>query len=588
MTPRWIRLTFWMLAIGLGGSQTWYTRHRIFSDGISYLEIAQQYAKGDWHAALNAYWSPLYSWLIAAYLAVFHPAAYWEVSAMHVINFAAFLSSVWVFERFLLELIEFRNPSTAGLSKKSLTIIGYVAILHGGLLMVGIGYVSPDLIAYFLTGCLALLTLRIASHSAAAVYFACLGLALGLAYLDRAAFAPLSLLYLLAAMALVLKKPSVLLTCTILCGTCFTLVAVPFIWQLSAKQQVLTLGESGRLNYGWEVDGASRSEHWQGEPGDIGRPRHSTRAILQNPVPVYEFGDPVSGSYPPWYDPSYWYDGIQPHLKLASQLKVLSVNLRTTLIYLATTPAFVIVMLLFLAGKGRGFRLRELPTLFWSLTVPAAAGIGLYCVVFIDKRYIAGFFLVLLLPLLVWIELPKIRWATHLNAASQALAVLFLLALIIWLRPALTTSLLDAVMGHESESNVSWEMAEKFAGLGLKQGDKIAFVGSGISADWVRIAGAHTVAEVPVKWIRRSTLLNVVEPDETNSIRFFQLDEKSREKVYDAFRAAGAILAVTSRIPAGGSARDWKPLLDPNEPRYPKSGGQVLEQSPGYYRWLRQ
>ncbi|KTR02959.1 hypothetical protein, partial [Curtobacterium luteum] len=34
-------------------------------DGVSYMSIARQYAAGDWSDAVNAYWSPLVSWLMA-------------------------------------------------------------------------------------------------------------------------------------------------------------------------------------------------------------------------------------------------------------------------------------------------------------------------------------------------------------------------------------------------------------------------------------------------------------------------------------------------------------------------------------------
>lgn len=35
------------------------------ADGVSYLSIAAEYAKGQWWTAVNTYWSPLFSWLLA-------------------------------------------------------------------------------------------------------------------------------------------------------------------------------------------------------------------------------------------------------------------------------------------------------------------------------------------------------------------------------------------------------------------------------------------------------------------------------------------------------------------------------------------
>ena len=35
------------------------------SDCISYMDISTFYRNGDWRMALNSYWSPMYSWLLA-------------------------------------------------------------------------------------------------------------------------------------------------------------------------------------------------------------------------------------------------------------------------------------------------------------------------------------------------------------------------------------------------------------------------------------------------------------------------------------------------------------------------------------------
>ena len=586
MTAKRIRIAFWALAALLGGAQTWYTRHRIFSDGISYLEIARQYASGDWHGALNAYWSPLYSWLVAAYLIVAQPSPYWEVSALHVVNFLMFLASCWIFEKFLGELIRARPTEGKGFSDRTLSIVGYMAILHGGLLMVGIGYVSPDMIACFLTGLAAWLTLRIARSESPGWYFAALGATLGLGYLDRTAFVPLSAVYILATGFLLVRQRAKGMGLAVLCAACVALIGAPFAIALTIQRGSFTMGESGRLNYGWEVDGAARTSNWQGEPGDIGKPAHPTRLILNSPVTVYEFGTPVPGSYPPWRDPSYWYQGIDPHLKLKEQWIVLMLNLRTTAVLLATTPAFVICLLTIVLGRGRGWAPRLRVPVYWALALPAAAGIAMYCLVFIDKRYIAGFLAVLWLTMLASLAIPEGRVSRYADLAAQTVAVVFLASMVVWLRPALLMSARDLLLGSESEYNVSWMMAQKYAEMGLKPGDRVAYVGSPISADWLRLAKVQAVAEVPVKWERGPKILNTVEANEQEPVRFFRLDEAEREKVYATFRSTGAVIAVTNRIPGGGAAGDWKPVLDPDDPRYPRAAGQMLDQSPGYYRWL--
>jgi hypothetical protein len=52
----------------------WCYRHQINPDGIAYLSIARKYAALEWHDAINAYWGPLYSWILAPFCAIgVHP-----------------------------------------------------------------------------------------------------------------------------------------------------------------------------------------------------------------------------------------------------------------------------------------------------------------------------------------------------------------------------------------------------------------------------------------------------------------------------------------------------------------------------------
>ncbi|MDY9922814.1 hypothetical protein [Methanobacterium sp.] len=43
-------------------------QYNVGGDGASYISIANYYATGNWNDAINAYWSPLYSWLLAPFL----------------------------------------------------------------------------------------------------------------------------------------------------------------------------------------------------------------------------------------------------------------------------------------------------------------------------------------------------------------------------------------------------------------------------------------------------------------------------------------------------------------------------------------
>src|SRR5690242_3748378 len=65
-----LRAASWLVVITLGALHASAGRHEIQPDGVSYLDVADKYLAGEWHAAINAYWSPLYSWLLGLALAV--------------------------------------------------------------------------------------------------------------------------------------------------------------------------------------------------------------------------------------------------------------------------------------------------------------------------------------------------------------------------------------------------------------------------------------------------------------------------------------------------------------------------------------
>ncbi len=106
---RFLKLTCWAILIAVGLLQGWNARHRVFTDGISYLEIARYYLAGDWKAALSSYWSPLYSWVLALWMLILHPSAYWEGSLLHLTNFVAYVASLIAFEQLLTSLFKLRN-----------------------------------------------------------------------------------------------------------------------------------------------------------------------------------------------------------------------------------------------------------------------------------------------------------------------------------------------------------------------------------------------------------------------------------------------------------------------------------------------
>jgi hypothetical protein len=116
-----LKTFFRILAIVFGFAETIAARNSIGPDGRSFLEIARAYLRHDWTAAINAYWSPLYSWLLAILLGVTRPSWRWEYPTVHAMNFMIYVATVAAFE-FLWRGIRHRE---AGLPSPVLWVFGY-------------------------------------------------------------------------------------------------------------------------------------------------------------------------------------------------------------------------------------------------------------------------------------------------------------------------------------------------------------------------------------------------------------------------------------------------------------------------------
>ena len=75
-------------------------RHANNPGGISYLDIADAYMRGDLGNAINGYWSPLYSLLLGPALVVFRPGPYYEASVAHLVNFLIYCAAMVTFDGF--------------------------------------------------------------------------------------------------------------------------------------------------------------------------------------------------------------------------------------------------------------------------------------------------------------------------------------------------------------------------------------------------------------------------------------------------------------------------------------------------------
>lgn len=541
-----IRLAFWIFAILAAGTQAWVLRDSMSSDGISYLDMGAAVAHGDWVAAINGYWSPLYPLLIGLALWIVKPAPMHEFALVHAANLIVFVGAFASFD-FLL-----RRVSSRWLTR----VAGYSVATWALIELVTTSGVSPDMAVAALVFLAVGLLAGIAKGAVDRRSFLLLGAVLGLGYYAKAPLFPLAFVCL----ALTLLSPAGIrrtLPKTLLAGLLFALLAAPLVLLLSSQKHRLTFGDSGKLNYAWYVDGAMY-RHWQGAPlgtraevapgwtqGPVstGVPVHPTRQILVSPA-VYEFDGPPGGTYPPWADPSYWNEGLRAPFDSTQQLRKIAVNVKfvySLLLNVHVTQLFrngqwyrvfspiLLAVWLALFWKVRP-PWRGLSRLQWLLLLFPAAAFGMYLLVYCEPRHLAAFVTVLYLGLFAALE----RGIRGTSRRQMGLAAAALLAALVMTAGTSTLRLaLAPPDGFEA-----WQVASGLDRMGIAPGVRVASLdySNHRNVKWARLAKARIVAEM---------YADAYAPQGA----YWKLDDATRARVLAAFERAGAAIVVDSNLP---------------------------------------
>ena len=304
----------WLTAVGLGGIHAWSARHDMNPDGINYLDLSDAFLKGDWEAAVNGTWSPLYPLLLSFARFIARPSPYWEFAVAHALNFVIYLFALAAVHFFLCQWLKDRQGRGADSDDADTQpdpawlFLGYALFIWASLNLITLSKLVTDMCLAIFVYLAAGLLLKIRNGSHSWVLFALLGLSLGLGYLAKANMFLLAFVFLTAA-GLCIGKWRVLFPRLAVAFLFFCLVSSPFIISLSKAKGRPTFSEVGKLAYAWHVNnvtkfnGVAQFVHWQGEQPRNGTPKHPTRRIRDVPA-VYEFATPIGGTFPPGFDPS--------------------------------------------------------------------------------------------------------------------------------------------------------------------------------------------------------------------------------------------------------------------------------------------
>ena len=464
-----LRISCWSVLLALGAAQAWATRFTMNPDGISYLDIGDAYWRGDWHNAINAYWSPLYSWILGFFLKVVKPSAYWEYPLVHLVNFFIYVAALGCFEFFLNSFIATQsatdhnsNRNEAPIAQSSWWLLGYTLFLSTSILMIGLSLVTPDMCVaafVFLASGLVLRTRAGAGRRA----YAYLGLVLGLAYLSKGVMFLLAFLFLAAAFYK--NNSRDLLKNGLIAVIVFLVMIGPFVAALSFVKGRPTFGDVGPIAYEVYVDGV-----------DLFIPKepavaHTVNKILDKPA-TYEFEHPIAGTYPLWYDPTYWHAGLKPYWNLTGQLQAIKYALQLYFSLLTTLQLNLLVpllMLLLISSRPMSYYKRILER--WPLIVPAFAAVVLYTLVYSEPRYLGPFVLLLWMAVfsgLRFPDLPSMKKFVGLAISAIAATTLFFVGELV----------VHQVLAGQLFSPVYWQVADTLKHRGLKENDRLAVLAS--------------------------------------------------------------------------------------------------------------
>jgi hypothetical protein len=535
---RRVRMASWSFAFVAGILQAWSYRFYIEPDGVNYLDVAAAYLRGDWSHAVNGYWSPLYSWLFVLIASLFHPSAYWESTFLHLLNFIFYLLALLSFEFFfrrLTSLLEARYPNTVGdekLPEWAWWVLGYTAFLLAALRLLTLGSDTPDMVLAVFLFLSAGLLIDLANRQVSVMRYFWLGLALGVAYLTKSVMFPLSFVYMLTAAFACggMKRPDARVLAAL---AAFALVSCPWIVVLSRAKGHLTFGETGKVAYLNEVKHypTGISETSAVPPQKL---LHPVTLLFDNPT-VYEYTEPLTATFPPWYDASYWYEGATIHFDVRQQFQALARGIGSYFRILSLEKEWIAgwLALAIFAGDWRGIAKRFFNLRF--LWFPSLVMLMLYALVLVEPRYVAVAMATLWIA--TFAALPWSRITPRFGVAVVvAIAVTTGVSLVREVAPDLAASLHPA-------PHIQWLVSERLKEANLVPGDRMAVLGHTTIADyWAHLAGSRIVADVPLASVHS----------------YWMASPEKRAKIHSTLGALGVRGVVSASRPEVETG--WQPL----------------------------
>jgi hypothetical protein len=547
--------------IGFGTVDDWYGEVYYGADGIAYFDNANAIRSGNWVMALSPYWSIGYPLALTSMRWMFPAGWAGEWTSIHVVNMIIYAATYASFLYFLRQAIAF--AARTGGSEDELPKGSRALFIVGSFIFVGwqvqtqdVSRTTPDLMVSGLFFLLTAFALQFCLRPSARPAFL-MGFVAGLGYVAKAAFLPISFFVFFAVLVRVITQPGSdrfrAVRKFFWAAPAMALPALPYVIAISLVLGRFTLGESGSLNYAWTVNKLPHW-HWTGGTPAFGAPIHPVRLLSTAPH-VYEFAEPFHVTYPPFYNPYYWYEGYRHFFNLHNEIEAIKPNLFILTTTFFSTPhaptkfvlalaAFIVLATLFTKRAVYWKRVLAL----WPLYVPTLLGIAMYIAVCLEVRYVLSFLIVLMITPLLPLFVPSPVVGKKTGYLILALASFLSLGYMIKdLSPAL-----GRVFRHDSfTTHEEWRVGLYLAQQYPTPGTKVAMVRieHGIQTTWAYVAGLHIVGAIGSQ--------DFDNEQQTKDFDLFTKSPEVQQTVFDLFRKAGAVVVVAMAVPDAPSGDGW-------------------------------
>lgn len=532
--PTKLKYLIWAGTIGVWIAEALAAREPLDADAVSYLNMADSYLGGTWHALINGWWSPAYPFLLALVVKMFGPSPFHRSLTMHLFAVISLVVALASFEYFLRTFSAYRKEFSTessetgeAISDDAVWLIGYSLFFWITTFLTPPSLEQPDILVFivYLHACALCMQLAYRQEWRR---FALLGLVLGIGYLVKAVMFPLGFVFLLALFLQRIEWRA--FSRVVLATVVFVAVSLPFCLSLSESKGRFTFGDVGTLAY----------RHVMGFEDETLPPTAIARPVATPHILEYT-GILQLGTYPPWADASHNFKGAPFQFNLRRQINRTHVVLRDYFnVYVEKLggPDFGLLVLIFWGGA-RLFAKR-----FWRhvvLWLPALAGLAFYWTMRVEDRFLAGFTVALFAACIACIRMTDLRDSAKLTGVVT-LAVSSLL-----FAQAGVEAGHEAIklLGHAQHQD--WQVANTLHQMGVGAGDRVSYMGYGLGDHgWAYVAGVKIASEIPLE----------------DASSFWAADHERRDEVLDWLASTRARVLVTRDVPSTAMAMGWRKAGD--------------------------